>query len=232
MKNINKNYNVLTIETSSNICGVSLICNDKVVYEQNLDKGLNHSVVLFDNITAALKKKQFDMSDIDVIKVSNGPGSYTGIRIGVASALGLSEKHNTKIEYVDTLDSLAYNVLGKNDIIISMMDAKNDRVYMSLYYSKKMKKVYKDYVVNVFDLCNLLNKYFARTDKKFSLVGSGAVNYKNWIDKLLYIDYKIYEKDSNLKASSLAFVKGEKSSAPKLNYLLDSKAEREKNGKH
>ena len=90
MKNIkSKNY-ILCLETTSNICGVAIICNDKILYENNLDKGLNHSITLFDNIDIALKKTKLSIKDIDVIKVSTGPGSFTGLRIGIAAALGLS----------------------------------------------------------------------------------------------------------------------------------------------
>ena len=221
---------ILTIETTSNICGVSLISNNKAIYDNDLNNGLNHSVSLCDNIDKALKYNKIDMSNIGVIKVSNGPGSFTGIRIGVSTALGLSKPYNTRIEYIDTLDSLAYNVKNKNDIIISMIDAKCDRAYISLYYSKTLKKVYKDYIVNIFSLCDELNNYFSNKNISFSFVGSAAVNYKKILKNKLLIKYKIYEAQSVLKSSALGFISGSTSLIPDLNYLLSSKAEREKYG--
>ena len=109
MCKINHKNIILCIETTSNICGVALIDGNKVLYEKNLDTGLNHSITLFSNIQNALNKLNINISDIKLIKVSNGPGSFTGLRIGIAAALGLSKPYNTNIEYVDTLDSLAYN---------------------------------------------------------------------------------------------------------------------------
>ena len=243
-----KNY-ILCLETTSPICGVAIVCDNKILYESNLDKGLNHSVTLFDNIDTALKKSKLTMKDIDVIKVSNGPGSFTGLRIGIAAALGLSKPYNTKIEYIDTLDSLACNVVANfkstcrgghcepvvvnllSDIyVISMIDARVDRVYISLYSGTTLEKLSNDSIVTIEELCSSLNKYFANKDVKFAFVGSGAVNYKNIFEKQLKINYKIYDKVSDLRASSLAFTKGVVSEAPFTNYLLASKAEREKNG--
>ena len=241
-----KNY-ILCLETTSPICGVAIVGDNKIFYESNLDKGLNHSVTLFDNIDTALKKSKLTMKDIDVIKVSNGPGSFTGLRIGIAAALGLSKPYNTKIEYIDTLDSLACNVVENFKstgmgghcepvvvnllsyiYVISMIDARVDRVYISLYSGTTFEKLSNDSIVTIKELCISLNKYFANKDVNFAFVGSGAVNYKNIFKKQLKINYKIYDKVSDLRASSLAFTKGVVSEIPFTNYLLASKAEREK----
>ena len=232
MKNINKNNIMLTIETTSETCGVSLINNNVIIYEKNINNGFNHSITLFNNISNALKSNNLTIFDVDIIKVSNGPGSFTGIRIGVAAALGLSEKNETQIQYVDTLDSLAYNVIGKNDIIISLIDAKCYRAYISLYFSANLKKISKDIIINIDDLCSTLNTSFKNKKISFALVGSGAVNYMDIFKNNLKIDYKIYTNNSLLKASSLGFVKGFTSTKPMINYLINSKAERERNGKN
>ena len=228
MKKSHKKY-ILTIETTSNICGVSLIAENNVIYENDLDKGLNHSITLFDNINNALKN--INISDLKKIKISNGPGSFTGIRIGISAALGLSEPKNIILEYVDTLDSLAYNVKNKNDYIISMIDAKNDRIYLAIYNSKSLYKMSRDIVIDIETFIELINKYFYNQKITFSFVGDGAVNYKNQFKNNLKINYKIYENNSTLKSSSLAYIDGIVSKYPVINYILASKAEREKNGK-
>ena len=232
MSNNNKNA-ILCIETTSNICGVSLVVDNKILYENNLDTGLTHSVTLFNNIYDALNKSNIDIKEISQINVSSGPGSFTGIRIGIAAAVGLAEKYDTKISYIDTLDSLAYNLLQtnhKSNYILNMIDAKVDRVYIALFDAKTLNKLSKDTIISIKDLCQILNDYFLNKNVSFSLVGSGAVNYKNAFKELLKIDYKILYKESELNASSLAFAKGQISKMPIVNYLLASKAEREKNG--
>lgn len=249
MKNNNKKH-ILCIETTSNICGVAIVCENKIIFENNLDRGLNHSITLFDNINNALKQLNLNMKDIDIIKVSNGPGSFTGLRIGIAAALGLSKPYKTKIEYVDTLDSLIHNISSNNVVeddiirpstnlsfknpfiskhfILSMLDARVDRVYISIFNNTTFEKLSKDSIVSIEELCQDLNNFFTNKDIRFTLIGSGAVNYKNIFKLKLKIKYKIIEKYSNLRASSLAFTNGLISEVPFTNYLLASKAEREK----
>ena len=244
-----KNY-ILCIETTSPICGVALVLDNKVIYENNLDKGLNHSITLFNNIDSALNSNKLTMKDISLIKVSNGPGSFTGLRIGIAAALGLAKPYNIPIEYVDTLDSLTHN-LSKNKIsiddaihttvgenfrnpydckyfILSMIDARVDRVYISLYNGETLEKLSKDSIITIDELCQNLNKFSTNKNISLMLLGSGAVNYKGILKDKLNIKYKIFDKVSTTFASSLAFTRGVVSEIPFTNYLLASKAEREK----
>lgn len=242
MKNNNKNY-ILTIETTSEICGVSIVIDNKVLYENNIDIGLNHSVTLFDNIYNSLKKIGITMYNIDTIKISNGPGSFTGIRIGIAAGLGLSKLYNNKIEYVDTLDSLAHNIrlkskktyktqdnikVNNNLYVLSLIDAKVDRVYSALYNYNNLNKLSCDTIINVYDLCNILNKYFISSNIIFFLIGNGYLKYKDIFKDELKIKYKTFENISLLNASSLAFTNGKISSIPYTNYLMASKAERDR----
>ena len=240
MNKVNDKKCILAIETTSNICGVAIVNNNKIIYEKNLDKGLNHSITLFDNIDYSLKKTKLTIKDIDIIKVSNGPGSFTGLRIGIAAALGLSKPYNTLIEYVDTLDSLANNVFMKNSFrlknsskyfVLSMIDARVDRVYISLYDGLTQQKLSSDSIITIDELSNSLNIFFKNNDFMFAFVGSGAVNYKNIFKNKLKINYEIFDKDSSLCASSLAYTKGIVSDVPFTNYLLASKAERERNNR-
>ena len=245
-----KNNNIIMcIETTSNICGVALVAGDEILYENNLDTGLNHSITLFNNIHNALNKLNISVEDIKKIKVSNGPGSFTGLRIGIAAALGLAKPYNTKIEYVDTLDSLAHNICYTNNInskskkkfkinnslnsnynsyILSMIDARVDRVYISLYNAHTFEKISNDNIINVYELCNLLNNIFINTKISFCLIGSGATNYKDIFINKLRINYNLYDNLSNLCAKSLIYTNGIISDIPFTNYLLASKAERER----
>ena len=253
----NKNY-ILCIDTTSNISSVAIIKGYKILFENNIDNGLNHSVTLFENISSSLKALNISMKDISVVKVSNGPGSFTGLRIGIAAALGLSKAYNTKIECIDTLDSIAThffflnkyknkvkiyvdnflninknNKLSINDynsktFIISMIDARLDRIFMSLYNGNSLTKLSKDMVISIDYLCEILNLYFINKEIMFYLVGSGATNYKKIFNDKLKIKYKIYDDFSKLTATNLAYTSGKVSKLPFTNYLLASKAEREK----
>lgn len=216
----------LGIDTTGKICGVALTNNDKVVFESNKDSGLTHSVTLFPNICKALNKAKITIKDLDKIRVSCGPGSFTGLRIGIATALSLAIPYNTRLEYVDTLKALAYNSLNKADFIISIMDARASRVYISIF-DNKLNKILIDQIVDIDNLINLLNKYFAKKDVKFIFTGD-AVNVYDSKLKLLKCKY-IIEKNNLQKAGSVCFTSGKVSKLPITNYLIASKAEREKN---
>ena len=228
-KNIKK-Y-ILSVETTNKISGVALLLNNEIIDSSDLDLGLNHSITLFTNIDNILTKNNICIDQIDSIKVSCGPGSFTGIRIGIAAALGLSIKNNIKIEYVDTLDSLAINVKNHNDYVLSMIDAKANRVYTSLYDSKTLKKLSSDTIININDLINLLNKEFKNKNISFALVGDGVVNYTKVFKSLLKINYNLYINESNFSGKSVGLSSGIISKRPIINYMMASKAERERNDK-
>lgn len=230
LKSLN-NYK-LGIETTSNICGISLIKDNNILEDISVDasneKSLSHSVLLFTTLKKIFDKYKICSNNISEIYVSNGPGSYTGIRIGVACALGLSFNTKIKVYYVDTLKSLAYNAINKADFIFSMIDARVDRVYLSIYQNKGFKKILNDTIIDINTLIDSLNSGILNKNISFVFVGNGFINYKNNFINNLKINYTyIKNEDNNLKASSLIFSKGEKSTKAKLNYVIDSKAERE-----
>lgn len=221
---------VLCIETTSEICSVAIYSHDLLVDEINYDLGLNHSVTLFTAINDLLIKNNIDTKYVSKIKVSCGPGSFTGIRIGIACASGLSKANNIPIEYIDTLDSLTANAGSKSDFILSMIDARNNRVYFS-FFDTNYNKLIKDTVVDINDLIGLLNKYFGKKNVSIIFVGNGAKIYKNELKKRLNIKFNILNRNLSLKASFMQYKNGIIDKKPYINYILASKAEKEFNGK-
>ena len=221
---------VLCIETTSEICSVAIYSHDLLVDEINYDLGLNHSVTLFTAINDLLIKNNIDTKYVSKIKVSCGPGSFTGIRIGIACASGLSKANNIPIEYIDTLDSLTANAGSKSDFILSMIDARNNRVYFS-FFDTNYNKLIKDTVVDINDLIGLLNKYFGKKNVSIIFVGNGAKIYKNELKKKLNIKFNILNSNLSLKASFMQYKNGIIDKKPYINYILASKAEKEFNGK-
>lgn len=217
----------LAIETTSGVCGISISKNDALIYINDLKLGLNHSVTLFTNIINGLKRAKLNINSINKIKVSSGPGSFTGIRIGIATALGLSAYKKIPIEYVDTLDTFCLYANDSCEYILSMIDAKNERVYAALYRNINFKKIIFDFVIDIKTLTMLLNKYFYNKDAMFSLVGDGALVYKSYFISNLKIKYHIMTNSQNFSSVNVLNTKGKISKNPIINYVLASKAERE-----
>ena len=219
----------LALDTSGNVCSVCLLEDNKILYESNIVSGFTHSVILFNEIKLLLNKNNICIEDIDYIAVSNGPGSYTGLRIGIACAIGLSKPHNTKIKYVDTLVGIIYNVKELSDdntLICAIIDAKADRVYCKQYINNNFTE---NKIINIYDLINELNNIH---NKKIIFVGDGVKKYYELIKNDLKIDYIIYEDKLYQKASSIGLASLDDYTINEkvdINYMQKSQAERELN---
>ena len=136
MKNINNLSLILSIETATTNCSVSLSKEGKtIVLKEDYDKSYSHAERLHVYIDAVLKEGKISQNDIDAIAVSKGPGSYTGLRIGVSTAKGLCFALDKPLISIPTLDSLAHQVNTNEGVIVSMLDARRMEVYSAIYDS-------------------------------------------------------------------------------------------------
>ncbi len=127
---------ILSIETATTNCSVSLSKEGKtIVLKEDYDKSYSHAERLHVYIDAVLKEAKISQNDIDAIAVSKGPGSYTGLRIGVSAAKGLCFALEKPLISVATLEALARQVKSDNGIIVSMLDARRMEVYSAIYDS-------------------------------------------------------------------------------------------------
>ncbi len=128
---------ILHIETSTTICSVALSNNSKLLYSKYDDNGMNHAEKLSPFIDEALKVAKEKELKLDAISVSSGPGSYTGLRIGVSTAKGLCYGFGIPFISVDTLEILAIQVnknneIENNSLLCPMLDARRMEVYTKM----------------------------------------------------------------------------------------------------
>jgi tRNA threonylcarbamoyladenosine biosynthesis protein TsaB len=129
---------ILSIETATSVCSVSLHQKGRLLALHELDQENAHGKKLLLLIDDLFKYTNLNSSDLSAIAVSSGPGSYTGLRIGVSIAKGLAYAHNLRIISVDSLHAMAHlfiDIAGKNDTIIPMIDARRMEVYTSIFSS-------------------------------------------------------------------------------------------------
>ncbi|KMT23348.1 tRNA (adenosine(37)-N6)-threonylcarbamoyltransferase complex dimerization subunit type 1 TsaB [Clostridium cylindrosporum] len=124
---------VIAIETSSTVASVAIVNDEKIESEIFINNKLQHSTILFPMIESILSTLSINMDSIDGVVVSGGPGSFTGLRIGVATAKGLVQGSERKFIGVSSLDSLAYQNGSFNGLMCPIVDALHDNVYTSLY---------------------------------------------------------------------------------------------------
>ena len=125
---------ILSIETATTNCSVSLSKDGKVLFLKE-DNNINysHAESLHVFIEEVIKSSDIELSQLDAIAVSKGPGSYTGLRIGVSAAKGLCYALNIPLIAVNTLQSLAHQVEIKEGCIVPMLDARRMEVYSAVY---------------------------------------------------------------------------------------------------
>ena len=124
---------ILALDTTGNVSSVALIDDEKLIGEYTINYKMTHSQTIMPMIDEIVKMTELDLKDIDYIACSQGPGSFTGLRIGAATAKGLALGLNKKIVPVPTLDALAYNIFETDKIICPIMDARRSQVYTALY---------------------------------------------------------------------------------------------------
>ena len=194
---------ILSIDTSSEVCATALLENQNVIDENNLDNGKTHSENLMPLIDELLKRNHMELKDIDLYVCCPGPGSFTGIRIGVATVKPFAEILNKNIASVTSLESLARNVeCSKEQVIVSLLDARNDQVYCGIFDNEY--KLKEDYCADdIHQIVNNLKKY-----NQIIAVGNGAQLHKELlVSSLPNVEFSSNNKQSAVSLGKLGYQK-------------------------
>lgn len=131
-----KELKILSIDTSSKICSVTISEDRNQLINLSNDDEKTHSVKLMPMIDKAFKETNITLDDINLLAVCTGPGSFTGVRIGIATIKAFADVKNIPVVGISSLESLAYNVrdfLKEDTLVCSLIDAKNNNVYCGIY---------------------------------------------------------------------------------------------------
>lgn len=174
---------ILAIDTSGQNCSVAIIDEEKVICDFNLSIGTTHSESLLPMIDEVCKTSKIDLSEVDVLACGIGPGSFTGLRIGIATIKGFALAQNKNVIGVPTLDALAYNIANFDGLICSVLDARNNNVYAGIYKYENDKVILQDdYITENLDtLIDILKS----KNEKVMFVGDGAVSFKEKLKEAL-----------------------------------------------
>lgn len=174
---------ILSVDTSATAASVALSEEDKLIGEFFINTSLTHSQTLIPMIEQLLKNTKTEYTEISCIAVNSGPGSFTGVRIGVAAVKGLAFANNTPCISVSTLCSMAYNMLGRNCTVCAVMDARCSQVYNALFKVNNgiVTRICDDRAMSMADLKSELS----RIDDNIVLVGDGANIFFNFINNEL-----------------------------------------------
>lgn len=150
---------ILGIDTSGKTASVSICDEINVIAQTTVLTKLTHSQVILPLVEKLLKDAELTLSDINGFAVANGPGSYTGLRIGISAVKAMCLALNKKCIGISTLKSLAYNCVGCKCTIISLMRARPDIAYYGIFRSdgESIKQIKEDSIAQVSDILGKIN---------------------------------------------------------------------------
>ena len=179
---------ILNIETSTKNCSVSLALNGKsIAVKEIAEAGFSHAEKLHVFFEDILKENNLTFKNLSAIAISQGPGSYTGLRIGVSSAKGLCYSLDIPLIAIDTLQSLASQVKFDDGIIIPMIDARRMEVY-SAVFNRKQEKI-RAVEAQIID-----ENSFSNIEEKIYVVGDCQEKLRTVLtkDNFVFLDAIIY----------------------------------------
>lgn len=167
---------ILSIETASNTCSVALLEDTQVIKELSICDEHTHSQKLMPLVAQIFKESNIKVEDIDLFACDKGPGSFTGIRIGISTIKAFSDTFFKPLIGVSSLEALTHNITSEG-YICSLVDAKHDNVYCSLTEHKQevYTKIQSDSFENIYELAQNLKKYH----NFIFFVGNGSIVYKD-----------------------------------------------------
>lgn len=215
---------ILSVDSSAVTASVALTDGEKVIKSEFVNAGLTHSETLLPMIKRVMTGYEF--KDLDAIAITVGPGSFTGVRIGVATVKGLAFNCNIPCISVSTLEAIAYNFVDKNAVVCAVMDARRMQFYNALFKVENgaVTRLCNDRAVSIDDLRNDLLQYdsviIAGDGARLCYDNLGLSNTTLAEDDLIYQNAlgvsKAAQNKERISASSLMPV-----------YLRLSQAERE-----
>lgn len=215
---------ILSVDSSAVTASAALTDGEKVIKSEFVNAGLTHSETLLPMIKRVMQG--CDFTCLDAIAITAGPGSFTGVRIGVATAKGLAFKNNIPCISISTLEAIAYNFIDENCFVCSVMDARRMQFYNALFEIKDgfVRRLCNDRAISIENLREELRKF-----ERIIIAGDGArLCFENLglENTVLADEEKIYQ---NAVSVSRAAENKEKIPSAMLMpiYLRQSQAERE-----
>ena len=226
---------ILAVDTSSSNCSVSITEVDEnknfnIIVSKNNNDEKTHSQKLMPMIDEALKEAHLFLSDINLLACCLGPGSFTGIRIGIATIKAFADVKNIPVVGVTSLESLAYNI-NKPGYICPIIDCKNNNVYSALFYN--MEQVGENIAESI-DIT--LNKISDLTSDSITFIGNGSMIHKDLIlqkfPNAKFSGDNIHSSISLAECAYNKYLKGDYGASNHISplYLRKSQAERAKYG--
>ena len=180
---------IIALESSGMTASAAIAEQGKIIAEYSVNNKLTHSQTLLPMIDEMFRTAGVDRKEIEAVALTGGPGSFTGLRIGSATAKGIALTLDVPVIAVPTLEALAWNVIGRDTVICPMMDARRSQVYTGIYRTSgfSMETVEDQMAVAIEDIISRLNALV----EKVTLLGDGADAYEEDLREGLTIPWEM-----------------------------------------
>lgn len=240
---------ILGLDSSGLVASVAVVEDDILQAEYTMNYKKTHSQTLLPMLQELREMIELDLDTVDAIAIAAGPGSFTGLRIGAATAKGLGLAMNKPLVEVPTLEGLAYNLCGTEKLVCPIMDARRNQVYTGIYeftaqsmkdgsqeVTNRLQVVHPQCAIDIAEVIDKLNGL----GREVIFIGDGVPVYRHIIAEKMQVPYSFAPVNNNRqRAASVAVLGLEYAKQGKLvsaaghqpEYLRKSQAEREQEEK-
>lgn len=226
---------LLALDSSGLVASIAVVEDDKLLGEYTISHKKTHSQTLLPMLDEVAKMIELDLKTLDAIAVSAGPGSFTGLRIGSATAKGLGLALNKPIVHVPTVDALAYNLWGAKACICPLMDARRQQAYTGIYQfvDGELQILLPQCAVSIEEIIDKVNQM----TEEVIFLGDGVEVFASYIEENCKVPYSFAPAHLNMQRAGAVAALGCKLYAAgdyqdaaehKPDYLRASQAERER----
>jgi tRNA threonylcarbamoyl adenosine modification protein YeaZ len=195
---------ILALDSSGLVASVAVAEDEVLLAEYTVNYKKTHSQTLLPMLDEVAKMIELDLNTVDAIAVAGGPGSFTGLRIGSATAKGLGLALKKPLVHIPTVDALAWNLYGSEALICPMMDARRNQVYTGLYRfeGENFRILQEQTPMAVAELAEQLNQ----RGEKVMFLGDGVPVYRELLAELLKVPYQVAPAHLNRQRASAVAV--------------------------
>lgn len=225
---------ILGLDSSGLVASVAIVEDAELRGEYTINYKKTHSQTLLPMLDEVAKMIELDLETVDAIAVAGGPGSFTGLRIGSATAKGLGLALQKPLIHVPTVDALAYNLVGHRDMVCPLMDARRNQTYTGLYAfdGNEMQVLCEQCAVGIEEIIEKVNEQ----NRPVVFLGDGVPVFTTFIEEHCKVPYTFAPAHMNKQRAGTVAVLGmqmlaegnfETAAEHRPDYLRLSQAERE-----
>ena len=180
---------IMALDSSGVTATAAIATPEKIIAEYSVNNKLTHSQTLLPMLEEIRRMAGLEMKDVDAVALTGGPGSFTGLRIGSATAKGIALALQIPVISVPTLEAMAWNLIGREGLICPMMDARRGQVYTGIYRSRGtyMETVADQMAADAAEMAGRLNEL----GEKVTLLGDGADAYLDRLRETLTVPWEM-----------------------------------------